>query len=194
MKDEQSRPSFEAEPAVIIAYCLKRPVAYVEAMLVELAKWIPSPENDDWWNRHDTALDAAAVAKAWGLPHDPAKHQQPHDVARMIKCVLPIHSDSSDDEDEIFFNRSLYLLFLGEALTLHERMPREEAWTRFEEMMIDLNHYFGSDNRVIRESRIREAKRVIVEWFRPTDGLHDPESGVVDVEAAAVREFLKGWK
>jgi hypothetical protein len=192
MKDEQSRPSFEAEPAVIIAYCLKRPVAYVEARLVELAKSVPSPENDDGWDRHDTALDAAEVAKAWGLPHDPDQHQQPHDVARMIESVFPIHSDSSNDKDEIVVNRCLYRLFLDEARTLHERTPREEAWTRFEEMMIDLNHYFGSDNRVIRESRIREAKRLLVEWFRPTDGFHDPESGVVDVDAAASREFLKG--
>lgn len=193
MTTEQNRPPWNADPATIVAHCLKYPADYVEALLCEMGTMIPSPENHDWWDRRDPVQDAIPVAIRMGLPHDPRQHQQPHDVAHLIGYVLPTHSDRSDDNDEIFINRVLYPLFIQRKEELLDTLPRTDALEQIRWMVIEINHFYGSKNRVIRESRLQEAVRLI-DWFRGTDVLHDRESGVVDVDTAAMREFREGTK
>jgi hypothetical protein len=193
MNTEQNRPSMDADPGLIVAHCLKLTREEVEAKVVEAAGCIPSPEDHAWWDRYDVLIDAVPLSIATGLPSDPKKHQQPHDVARLIREVLPTHSDQSDDENEIVVNRGLYHLFTGRAKTLVATLPHAHAWEQIQWMATELNHFYGSNNLVIRESRLQEAVRLI-DWFRDTEGLHDAESGIVDVEAAALRAYRKGTR
>lgn len=193
MNAEQNRPPMDAALRLIIAHCFKSTVEEVEAKLGEIASCLPSPEDHKWWDRYDVLTDAVPLSIAMGLPSDPKKHQQPNDIALLIRAVLPIHSDQSDDEDEIVVNRGHLRLFTQRAETLLDTLPRTDALEQIRSMVIELNHYFGSSDRVTRESRLRVAKNVI-EWFRDTEGLHDAESGKVDVEAAALRKYLMGTR
>lgn len=191
MNAEQNRPPMDADPIFIIAHCLKWPVEYVEAMVFEMSELLPSPENHDWWDRRDAVPDAIPLARKLGLPHDPRLHQQPHDVGYMNRCVLPTHSDQADDDNEIFVNRMIYPLFIHRQSQLLDTLPRSDALEQIKWLATELNHFFGSNVWVTRKSRLQEATRVI-NWFRDTEGLHDPESGIVDVEAAALRAYLRG--
>jgi hypothetical protein len=193
MKPKKNRPPMDAARFVIIAHCLILTVEEVEAKLGEIASCIPSPEAHKWWDQYDVLTDAVPLSIAMGLPSDPNKHQQPHDVARMIRAVLPIHSDQSDDEDEIVVNRGHLHLFTQRAKTLLDTLPCADALEQIKWMATELNHYFGSNDRVTREARLEDALEVL-EWFADADGLHDPESGIVDVEAAALRAYRKGTK
>jgi len=183
----------DAARGLIVAHCLKLTREEVEAMLAEIAGRIPSPKDHAWWDRCDVLIDAVPMSIASGLPSDPQRHQQPHDVARLIRAVLPTHSDQSDDEDEIVVNRGLLHLFTSRARALVATLPHTDAWEQIEWMATELSHFFGSRDRVTREVRLEETREVI-HWFRDTDGLHDTESGIVDVEAAAMRAFLKGTR
>lgn len=193
MTTEQNRPSMDADLGLIVAHCLKLTREEVEAMLAEIAGRIPSPEDHAWWDRYDVLIDAVPMSIASGLPSDPKRHQQPHDVARLIRAVLPTHSDQSDDEDEIVVNRGLLHLITSRARSLVATLPHTDAWEQIEWMATELSQFFGSRDRVTRKVRLEEAREVI-HWFRDTDGLHDAESGIVDAKAAAMRAFLKGTR
>ncbi len=190
MNAEQNRPPMDADPGLIIAHCLKWTVEDVDAMVGEMCKSLPSPDNHEWWDSHDVLTDAVPLLMAMGLPSDPRQHQQPFDAEYMNRCVLPIHSDHSDDDDEIFVNRMLYPLYMHRQRQILRDLPLADALEQIKWMATELNHFFGSNNRVTRELRLQEATRVI-NWFRDTEGLHDPESGIVDVEAVALRAYLK---
>jgi len=190
MKPKKNRPPMDAARFVIIAHCLILTVEEVEAKFGEMGSCIPSPEAHEWWDQYDVLADAVPVSIAMGLPSDPNKNQQPHDVARMIRAVLPIHSDQSDDEDEIIVNRGLLRLFTERVKMLLGTLPRTDALEQIKSIVTELNHFFGSDDVITREARLEDALEVL-EWFADTDGLHDLESGIVDVEAAALRAYLK---
>lgn len=193
MNAEQKRPPTDADSCLIIAHCLKWTVEDVEAMVGEMCKLLPAPDNHEWWDRYDVLTDAVPLSMAMGLPSDPRQHQQPYDAEYMNRCVLPIHSDHSDDDDERFVYRMLYPLYLHRQRQILSDLPLTDALEQIKWMATELNHFFGSNDRVTRELRLQEATRVI-NWFRDTEGLHDPESGIVDVEAAALRAYLKGAK
>ena len=190
MKPKEGRPPMDAARFVIIAHCLILTVEEVEAKLSEIASCIPPPEAHECWDQYDVLADAVPVSMAMGLPSDPSQNQQPRDVARMIRNVVPIHSDQSDDENEIIVNRGLLRLFTERVKTLLGTLPRTDALEQIKWIVTELNHFFGSDDLVTREARLEDALEVL-EWFRDTGGLHDPESGIVDVEAAALRAYLK---
>lgn len=189
MTAEKTRPPMDAHPLVILSHCYGLPADQIEALIEELGERQPSLEDDDWWNHHDTLAEGVALAETMGLPLDPTQHQQPWDVARLL-TMLPIHSDASNDRVETRVNRGLHLLTSDQSKALFKTHPPEQAYSRIRWTAVELNHYFGSNNRVIRESRLREYLDGL-EWFTDTEGLHDPHSGDVDVDAAALRKYRK---
>lgn len=189
MSAKKTRPPMDADLLVIISHCLGFEPAYTEALIEVFAETLPPPE-DGCWDRHDILTDAVPVAKDMRLPYDPKHQQHPHDIARVLRCTLPIHSDQSGCEDETVVNRMLYPLFLTKIRTAFATLPYEQALQQTKESMIETNHYFGSPDRATREAHLREALDVL-EWFACTEGLHG-EDGTVDVETAAMRAFMKG--
>lgn len=182
-----NRPPFDADPLVIIIHCLGRDHAYIEAWV----KTQPSPD-DECGDHHDTLTDAVTMTRIMRLPHDPKQHQQPHDLARVLRRLLPIHRDASDCEDEIVVNRMLSRLVRDSFMDRFEKLPYEQALQQVKESAVEINHYFGSPDRATREARMQEVLDLL-EWFADTECDHRPD-GTVDVEAAALRKYRKGIK
>lgn len=189
MTTEQTRPPLDAQPLVIFSHCFGLPADQIQAHIEEIGEVRPSPEDGDFWDHHDPLAEGVSIAQAMGLPHDPQQHQQPHDAARVLTKLLPIRSAESDDVIETYVNRVLYPLASDQFKTLLQTLPREQAFSRIRWIACELSFYFGSSKRVTREARMRAFLK-LVEWFQDTEGLHDSDSGVVDVETAALRKYI----
>jgi len=165
---------------------------YLEHLTEAFSEMLPSPENDDWWNDPQRIVEAGRIiARSAGLPHDPDQHQQPHDMARLVRTLAPIHPDSVDDVDELRGNRIAFLPIVWRFDEWCKTLPFAVAIERIKTAGILYLHRFGpTDSAELRRRLLGFLSDL--KWFADTEGLHDPESGVVDVDAAALREFMKG--
>lgn len=176
----------------VLAETLDMDPDYLEHLIEAFFELFPSPDSHDGWNGSDWETEAGRIiALSAGLPHNPDQHQQPHDMARLFRTLAPIHSDLANDVDELRVNWIAFLLLVWRFDEWCKTLPFAMAIKRIETAGILYLHRFGPTDSAELRRRLLGFLSVL-NWFADTEGLHDPESGVVDVDAAALREFMKG--
>jgi hypothetical protein len=176
----------------VLAETLDMDPDHLERRIEVCSELFPSPENDDWWNDPQRIVEAGRIiARSAGLPHDPDQHQQPHDMGRLVRTLDPIDSDLVDNVDELRSNRRAFLPIVWRFDEWCKTLPFAVAIERIKTAGILYLQRFGPTDAAELRRRLSGFLSEL-KWFADTEGLHDPESGVVDVDAAALREFLKG--
>lgn len=156
-----------------------------------LSELFPSLDDNHWWNDLDREIEAGTIiTQRAKLPYCADRHQQPHDMGRLLRILAPIHSDLVDDVDELRGNRIVFLLLVYQFDEWFMTLPFAMAIKRIRTTSILYMNRFGPTDRAELWHRLSEVLSIL-EWFADTEGLHDPESGVVDVDAAALRAFMK---
>lgn len=154
----------------------------------------PDLDDDDAWAAFNrSAAIGKQLAKVAKLPSDPVMYQQPHDMERLVRTVVSVCPDICDELDEIRMGRLLYWLVGCRLHGLLETLPMQEALREIRIVGINCLHHFGPRARSEVRRRLLEFCAVL-EWFTDTEGLHDPHSGDVDVDAAALRKYRKGGR
>lgn len=165
---------------------------HLERRIEVCSELFPSLDNHDWWNDSQRIVEAGRIiARSAGLPHDPDQHQQPHDMARLVRTLAPIHSDLVDNVDELRSNRRGFLPIVWRFDEWFKTLPFAVAIERIKTAGILYLHRFGPTDAADLRRRLSGFLSDL-QWFADTEGLHEAGSGVVDVDAAALREFLKG--
>lgn len=192
MKADQPSIDCDAE-RLALAECLLMDPEHLERLIEVFSEVLPL-QHDNSWSAHDhNAQTGVIIARAAGLPHDPTRHQQPYDVARLVRMLAPIHSDSVDDIEELRASRLAHALIVCRFEEWFSLLPFAEAISRTKTAGILLLQRFGPGAPTEVRSRLLEFCAVL-EWFTDTEGLHDPKSGDVDVDAAALRKYRKGGR
>lgn len=179
---------------LLLAECLRMEdsIPLLRALIEYFAEHAPDLDDDNAWvalNR--SAAIGEQLAKAAKLSSDPAMFQQPHDMERLVRAMADVRPYTSNDPDDIRMGRTLYWLVGYRFHRLLETMSMEEALREIRVIGILFLRHFGPTSRVVLRARML-AFINLVEWFADTEGLHDLNSGIVDVEAAALRKFRKG--
>lgn len=175
---------------VVLADTLDMDPNVLKHLRKAFSELFPSPDNNYWWNDINRAIEAGTIITQRAKLPFADQHQQPHDMARLVRTLAPIHSDLVDDVDELRGNRIVFLLLVYQFDEWFMTLPFAMAIERIRTASILYMNRFGPIGRAELWRRLSEVLS-IVEWFADTEGLHDPESGVVDVEAAALRAFMK---
>lgn len=175
----------------VLAETLDMDTDYLEHLIDAFSEMFPSLDNDYWWNDSDRGTEAGRIIALSARLPCADQHQQPHDMARLVRTLAPIHLDSVDDVDELRGNRIAFLLLVCQFDEWFKTLPFSMAIKRIETAGILYLHRFGPTDSAELRLRLSGVLSVL-KWFADTEGLHDPESGVVDVDAAALRAFLKG--
>lgn len=182
-------PPLDAGIEAINPFIFGQPLDWLEGT-ISRAVCIPPTDDHDWWDRFIPDATYAGLAKKLGLPFDPVQNEQPGQVGKMFS--LPIDSDQSDSEIEIIVNRGLYLLWVSRAEELASCLLPDEALHEIQSLSERLVHYYGSNNRVRRQSQAEQVTEWAT-WLKCTHGGFHMASGILTDEGrevAAMREFI----
>jgi len=186
-------PPLDAGFEVIIPFIFGKLLGWFEDNTGRAA-YIPPTDDHDWWDRFIPDATHVGLAKKLGLPFDPAQHEQPVQVGKL--WPLHINSDQEDDEIETIVNRGLYVLWVACAEELAKTLPPDEALREIQSMSEKLVHYFGSNNRIRRQSQSEQVTEWAT-WLRCTHGGFDMASGALTDEGrevAVMREYINTFR